>query len=330
MSYISRLVSVFIMVHDFNFIDLSHTYVQECTKTRPRGWPLPHLPLIARYDTHIWPPRNIHRLRQQMRIPSNPSPTPYHNSSSSVDASSRKRPPQEKTYDGSGKDGKEDYVPPARKQTKREKQKLRRSSQLVDTSPGSSIVERHDEHNRRTFNDPKSNSGHIGYGNMDGNHRNSHVRKEQPDLREFLSEGGARTSEGRYRPQHELSPYDPRGDFPRSPLIHHDRRTSFDSYRQPLMLAPSHPLPLLPPPTRNGSLLQYPVHLHNRRHSDVLDRRPDFRTRSDDRYEPSYGHRRNRTQGEGGYTSERGFRGSEHTAHMLDKHDRRYSGYGRY
>ena len=41
---------------------------QECTRTRPRGWPQPHLPLIAKYDLNFWPPPNLQQLRDQMGI----------------------------------------------------------------------------------------------------------------------------------------------------------------------------------------------------------------------------------------------------------------------
>lgn len=40
------------------------THSQECTRTLPRGWAQPHLPLIAKYDVNIWPTSDIHQLRQ--------------------------------------------------------------------------------------------------------------------------------------------------------------------------------------------------------------------------------------------------------------------------
>lgn len=240
-----------------------------------------------------------------------------------MDTSSRKRPPQEKINE---RNDKEYNAPPARKQQKKGKHQnnSRRSSQpLIDTSPASSKIEKRDECNRKAFNGPESISGRNGY--VSGNHRNSQVSEERSDLREFLTDKGTRTSDKRYRHQPELFlPYDPREDFPP------DRRSSFDDFRRPLLPAPSRPLPLLPPSHKRGPLLHSPAHLHNRRYSDISDWRPDFRTRSDDYYEHPYGHRRHRTLGDGGYMSERGFRGSEHTAHMLDVHDRRYSGYDRY
>ena len=49
-------------------LSLSLSLSQECTRTRPRGWPQPHLPLIAKYDLNVWPPPNIRQLREQMGI----------------------------------------------------------------------------------------------------------------------------------------------------------------------------------------------------------------------------------------------------------------------
>ena len=42
--------------------------LQECTRTLPRGWPQPHLPLIAKYDLNAWPPANLSQLREELGV----------------------------------------------------------------------------------------------------------------------------------------------------------------------------------------------------------------------------------------------------------------------
>ena len=65
------------------FHDIVLILLQECTKSRPRGWPIPYLPLIAQYDAS-WPPanhswqrnkgsRNQGSVRQQQREAELPS-----------------------------------------------------------------------------------------------------------------------------------------------------------------------------------------------------------------------------------------------------------------
>lgn len=34
----------------------------------PRGWPQPHLPLIAKYDLNAWPPANLYQLREAQGV----------------------------------------------------------------------------------------------------------------------------------------------------------------------------------------------------------------------------------------------------------------------
>lgn len=59
---------IIMLLHTCISLSLFLSLTQECTRTRPRGWPQPHLPLIAKYDLNFWPPPNISQLREQMGI----------------------------------------------------------------------------------------------------------------------------------------------------------------------------------------------------------------------------------------------------------------------
>lgn len=286
-----------------------------------------------------------------MRIPSHPSPI-YYNSASSVDIDSRKRPPRERDSTRDKEDDQEDYYLPPRKQPKKGKERTNSSHYSQESHPVDPKSVNYGKRNGEKFRDREGTSGRNGYVSGSGSPRNSrvsHHREEKTDLREFLSDSRARSSDRRYNTHHGHHYHDhhdhhgPHDDFPRTPLMPPDRRNSspaippnrrnsngYDEFRQPLLLNPSARLsPLLPLAHERGPLLPPPNHLPNRRYSDVIDRRPEFRTRSD-YYEPSYGHRRHRTQGDGDYFNERGFRGSKHTAHMLDMHDRRHGSHSRF
>ena len=271
---------------------------QECTRTRPRGWPLPHLLLVARYDNFCWPPSNIHWLRQQddCRAPPKRKNTPSNDWAASTSATQR-----DKWNSRDNRKG----IPKHERSLSMDGGLLMsrdppfQSKPLLQTPPSSRHVNRSHHF---------SSAERVHYNNYD-----HHLQRplELPDLRLELNR------------EHI--------DFPRTPLSlpsssssHMRSKRKRDYYEDADHYGNSHIVSPLVNHQRMDShspFLPHTPHDHDpleKRYSDFSRNPPRPGYHHYTPYTPP--HKRTRTNGEDYMLSARGFRGTAHTTASVPGH----------